>query len=151
MIVYRVRELSKVKSLTPTLRNILESELQRATHRTYLWVYLVFDYLKAKKIKKTLDGIKLGFKTLPKGVNEAYEKILSKSTNDLMARKALTIVLAASRPLTLGELNIAMNMNEDVKSFRDLDLEDEGSFQESLRSWCGLFLLVHHGKVYFLH
>ncbi|KAH6975797.1 hypothetical protein EDB80DRAFT_740131, partial [Ilyonectria destructans] len=24
-------------------------------------------------------------------------------------------------------------------------------FKSSLRSWCGLFVSIHHGKIYFLH
>ncbi|KAH7114778.1 ankyrin repeat-containing domain protein [Dactylonectria estremocensis] len=31
------------------------------------------------------------------------------------------------------------------------DLEDEEDFKMRLRSWCGLFVSIHHGKIYFFH
>ncbi|KAL3965725.1 hypothetical protein ACCO45_000033 [Purpureocillium lilacinum] len=34
---------------------------------------------------------------------------------------------------------------------RAIDLEDEKHFQSRLRSWCGLFVSIHRGKIYFLH
>ncbi|KAL7940504.1 nucleoside phosphorylase domain-containing protein [Trichoderma barbatum] len=68
----------------------------------------------------------------------------------------LSIVLAAGRPLTLLEMNIAMNINNiaqegTAQTFNELDLEDENDFKSRLRSWCGLFISIYHGKVYFLH
>lgn len=73
-----------------------------------------------------------------------------------MVRKALSIVLAASRPLTVLEMNIAINIadtahNITTRTFNDLNLEDECDFKSRLRSWCGLFISIYHGKVYFLH
>ncbi|KKO96409.1 ankyrin repeat domain-containing protein, partial [Trichoderma harzianum] len=84
-------------------------------------------------------------------VNEAYEQILNKSKEDPMVRKALSIILAASRPLTISEMNIAMDIKATTHTFHDLDLEDESDFKSRLRSWCGLFISIYHGKVYFLH
>ncbi|EED19184.1 hypothetical protein TSTA_025060 [Talaromyces stipitatus ATCC 10500] len=89
--------------------------------------------------------------TLPKSVNQAYEQILSKSKEDSMVRKSLSIILVATRPLTISEMNIAVNIDDTVKSFKDLDLEEEKDFMLRLRSWCGLFISVYYGKIYFLH
>ncbi|KAL5084943.1 hypothetical protein Trisim1_011297 [Trichoderma cf. simile WF8] len=73
-----------------------------------------------------------------------------------MVRRALSIILAAKRPLTLSEMNIAMNINDTTQedtttTFDDLDLEDDSDFKSRLRSLCGLFISIYHGKVYFLH
>ena len=68
-----------------------------------------------------------------------------------MVQKALSIILAASRPLTLTEMNVAINTDISSRSIEDLDLEREGDFKRRLRSWCGLFVLIYHSKVYFLH
>ncbi|KAK4233037.1 hypothetical protein C8A03DRAFT_39281, partial [Achaetomium macrosporum] len=84
-------------------------------------------------------------------VNDAYEKILRKSKNKSMVRKVLSIILAASRPLTLSEMNVAVNIDEKSQSIDDLDLEDAEAFKSRLRSWCGLFVSIHHGRIYFLH
>ncbi|KAK0761671.1 hypothetical protein N5P37_005653 [Trichoderma harzianum] len=147
VITYRVNQLS----LSPQIKKYLEKRLQETPHRTYLWVYLIFDHIKQGGFKKTLQGAESTIRTLPKNVNEAYEQILNKSKEDPMVRKALSIILAASRPLTISEMNIAMDIKATTHTFHDLDLEDESDFKSRLRSWCGLFISIYHGKVYFLH
>lgn len=156
VISYRVNQLS----LSSKVRSFLEEKLKETLHRTYLWVYLIFNRLK-HDFKKTLKGAEAAIKTLPKTVHEAYEDILNKSKEDYPVRKALSIILAASRPLTLLEMHIAMNMNniahdstakDDIpQNFDDIDLEKEEDFKSRLRSWCGLFISINYGKVYFLH
>ncbi|PTB62131.1 purine and uridine phosphorylase [Trichoderma citrinoviride] len=156
VITHRVNRLSAKKRLSLESKAYLKTSLQKITHRTYLWVYLIFDYLEKEIFKKTRKGIELLINTLPKSINEAYERILSKSKNGKDVRKALSIILAASRPLSLSEMNIAMNIddsaqNDTTQSFQDIDLEDEDDFRSRLRSLCGLFISIYHGKVYFLH
>ncbi|GKU14015.1 unnamed protein product, partial [Fusarium langsethiae] len=116
-----------------------------------LWVYLVFDYLQKHDFKKTLKGIESAVTTLPTSVNEAYEQILNKANKDPMIPKVLRIILAASRPLTLSEMNVAVNIDDKCQSIDDLDLEDDEDFKARLRSWCGLFVSIHQDSIYFLH
>lgn len=151
VITHRVRQLAEKKRFTPEIKKHLEQLLQESTHRTYLWVYLVFDYLEKEDFKTTRKGVASAISTLPKTVNDAYEKILYKSKDDLMVRHVLCIILAAGRPLTLAEMNIAVNLEETMDSFHDLDLEKEEDFERRLRSWCGLFISVYRGRVYFIH
>ncbi|KAH7146211.1 hypothetical protein EDB81DRAFT_883634 [Dactylonectria macrodidyma] len=89
--------------------------------------------------------------TPSRNVNQAYKKILSKSKDHPMVQKALTIIFAAGRPLTLAEMNAAVNTSRKTLSFEDLDLEVEEDLTSLLRSWCGLFVSVHNGNIYFLH
>ncbi|KAJ5359385.1 ankyrin repeat protein [Penicillium cataractarum] len=114
-------------------------------HHTYLWVYLAFEHLNKEHFKKTIKGVDSTIATLPKCIYQAYEQILSKSKEDPMVRMALSIVLAATRPLTLPEMNIAVNIDDTARSVYDLDLEEEDDFKARLRSWCGLFVSIHHG------
>ncbi|KAI1749278.1 hypothetical protein F4782DRAFT_310430 [Xylaria castorea] len=153
VIKYQVENLAKEKGLSDQVKGHLAERLLGIPHRTYLWVYLVFDYLKKENFKKTPNGIDYTIKTLPKNIYEAYEKILSKSNKeeDSTVRKALSIILAARRPLTILEMNVALNVDSTSKSIHDLDLEGEEDFKRRLRSWCGLFVSIHHGKIYFLH
>ncbi|KFA81656.1 hypothetical protein S40288_09958 [Stachybotrys chartarum IBT 40288] len=153
--------VSEFSNLLHTFTNIRipgeeESETisqEETSHRTYLWLYLVFDYLGRVDFKKTLKGLESTMTTLPRSINEAYENILNKSNNKehQMVRKVLSVILAASRPLTLSEMNVAVNIEDTSESFRDLDLEDEEDFKRRLRSWCGLFISIYHHRVYFLH
>ncbi|KAG9196777.1 hypothetical protein G6514_004687, partial [Epicoccum nigrum] len=151
VIKYRVEQLAKDEKLSNDVQAGLLDALLKIEHRTYLRVYLVFDYLKSEGFKKTRKGIESATKSLPKTVHQAYEKILSKSKDRPIVRKALAIVLAANRALTLSELNVATEIDETTQSWRELDLESEEDFKSRLRSWCGLFVSVYHGKVYFLH
>jgi hypothetical protein len=151
VIRHRVIQLSKTKDLSPSVTNHLEKKLKETPHRTYLWLYLLFNYLENENFKKTLRAVEDLIKTLPKSVNEAYDRVLKRSRQPLVAKKALSIILAASRPLTLSEMNVAMNTNEAAQTIYDLDLEDEADFKLRLRSLCGLFISAHHGRIYFLH
>ncbi|RDH21372.1 ankyrin [Aspergillus niger ATCC 13496] len=149
VIRHRVKGLSP--RLPPEAVTYLEKRLQEGTHRTYLWVYLVFDYLETQNYKRTLTAIKAAIGQLPNSVNEAYDKILSKSGDDGIVLKVLSIILAASRPLTVSEINVALNVEQTLQSLQDLDLEPEKQFTTRLRSQCGLFISIYDNKIHFLH
>jgi hypothetical protein len=111
----------------------------------------MFNYLQDFDFKRTPKGIASTFNALPKSVHQAYEQILSKSKDRRMVQKVLAIILAATRPLTLTEISVAMEVDEKTKSINDIDLEQEHDFKSRLRLWCGLFVSVYHGRIYFLH
>jgi hypothetical protein len=151
VIRHRVDQFATERQLSNEIKTTLEDQLLKMEHCTYLWVYLVFDYLKDFHFKRTPMGIASTFDAMPKSVHYAYEQILSKSKDRRMVRKALAIILAATQPLTLSEMSVAMEVDEKTKSFDDLDLEIEHDFKSRLRSWCGLFVSVYHDRIYFLH
>ena len=152
VILCRVDRLAVERKLSAQVKNHLRNLLLTVQHRTYLWVYLVFEYLKTNDFKKTTKGVESTIQILPKNIDQAYEQILKKTKEHWMVRKALSIILAASRPLTIPEMRIAMEMDKTSQSMDSLDLEEkEEDFKSRLRSWCGLFVSIHHDKVYFLH
>ncbi|KAL6838127.1 hypothetical protein V8C40DRAFT_279665 [Trichoderma camerunense] len=151
VITHRAARLSKKNNLPPEIKNYLEHRLWGTPNRTYLWVFLIFNYLEKETFKKTLKEVESIITTLPKSLNEAYEQILNKSKDNPMVGKALSIILVANRPLTLSEMNVAVNMDKTIHNFHDLDLEQEQYFKSRLRSWCGLFITIYHGRIYFLH
>ncbi|KAL8382976.1 hypothetical protein RB595_006647 [Gaeumannomyces hyphopodioides] len=148
VIEYRVSRMDK---FSDDLKAHLRTRLMNITHRTYLWLYLVFEHLKHTHVKKTVLGLDKAFEDLPKTVDEAYEKILSRSTAPQETRKAILILLAAYRPLKLREVQIAVELAPDAACPESLDLEPDQEFKQRLRGWCGLFVTVHDDKVYFLH
>ena len=99
----------------------------------------------------TKRGVDDSIAALPENVNQAYERILSKSQNSQMVRKVLSIVLVANQPLMLAEMNIAVDIDTSTRNTSDLDLEEKEYFQASLRRLRGLFVSVHHSTVYFLY
>ncbi|KAL4940220.1 hypothetical protein BDV06DRAFT_213639 [Aspergillus oleicola] len=107
---------------------------KKTPHRTYLWVYLVFNYLEEENFKKTVKGVESTLTKIPETVNQAYKRILDKSKEHSTVRKALSIILAASRLLTLSEINIVVSVDNTSWSFNDLDLEDKEDFKSRLRT-----------------
>ncbi|MCJ1312727.1 hypothetical protein MMC25_006403 [Agyrium rufum] len=153
VIHHRVEQLAKSLRLSPALKDHLCKRLLDINHRTYLWIYLVFDHIQREGVKKTEKGIEKLLRTLLETVSQAYEKILSRATDHAKVRKILAIILAAHRPLTLEEMNYAVNIEISPSSTceNDLDLELEDDFKGTLRNLCGLFVSIYHDKVYFLH
>ncbi|KAF3760422.1 hypothetical protein M406DRAFT_53006, partial [Cryphonectria parasitica EP155] len=127
VITHRADQLARQKELSDQVKETLLQKLRGIQHRTYLWVYLLFDFLKTEHFRKTSLGIESAIATLPQNVNQAYEKILNK------------------QPLTVAEMNCAMSTDDN------LDIEQEEDFKSSLRAWFGLFVSIYHGKVYLLH
>lgn len=150
VIKSRVNSLANKLGLKEELKDHLNKRLCEIKHRTYLWIHLVFWFLEEHSFHKTMKGIDAAVAKLPNR-DEAYERILELSTNPEKARKAISIMLAAEVPLSLKELQIAVPTTSETLCANDLDLEDEDDFYMTLRGWCGLFVHVHHQKVYFLH
>lgn len=96
------------------------------------------------------------FRDLPSTVSETYIGLLSKvhpgDQSDM--KLMLQLVLAAARPLTLREMNIALNIRDEQSDFRtedDLDLQQEAEFKAWIYKTCSFFLHAYGGRVYFIH
>ena len=154
VIEYRTDQIAQEFSLKKEVVDHLKSRLLEKSRfsRTYLWTYLVFHELE-KGFKKTKKGVNKYIDELPKTVDAAYEKILDKSTDREKARRVLSILIAAERPLFLKELNVAANIETSprTKCFEDIDLEPEEDFISTLGSWCGLLVSLYGDRIYFLH
>jgi hypothetical protein len=88
---------------------------------------------------------------LPQTVNEAYEKILTRISDKVQARQVLYVIVAAERPMTLSEIDVALEVSSETFRFSDLDLEGPSSRKEFLRQVSALFVTVVNDKVYFIH
>ncbi|PTB49563.1 hypothetical protein M431DRAFT_270473 [Trichoderma harzianum CBS 226.95] len=138
--------------LTPEEEKVLLQELEAIPNRTYLWVHLTLKWIETEirnKINKAEIRDAISF--LPRTVDEAYDKILAKSTNVKETRKLLHIVVAAERPLTLAEMDLALLIREDHKSYEDLALRPPDRVSKYIRDLCGLFINITGGKIYLLH
>lgn len=149
VIEHRVEKFAKEQKLHAELKKKLHDMLLEIEHRTYLWVALLFDDLQYQVLKKTADGIESAIKRLPASVNDAYEKLLSRSTEHSTVRSALSFIIAATRPLTVLEMKIALNARAGILP-KD-DHESEQDFRERLRQLCGLFISFYKDTVYFFH
>ncbi|KAJ5099482.1 hypothetical protein N7532_006483 [Penicillium argentinense] len=64
-------------------------------------------------------------KELPESVEQAYEIILRRchQQNRQDGRRLLNIIVAAQRPLKVSEIDVALEVQPDMISRTDLDLE----------------------------
>ncbi|KAF4197557.1 hypothetical protein CNMCM8694_002459 [Aspergillus lentulus] len=146
----RVKEVKARLRLSEDEQNLLLQNLTRVPNRTYLWVYLTLNLIENKDdIDKT--GIIESTTNLPQSVDEAYEQILSRSTDSQKAKKLLYIVVGAARPLNLREMDLALALREGHRSYADLPLVPEDRFRETMQGLCGLFVTIVDSKIYLLH
>lgn len=141
------------------VQNVLMEQLKKIPHRTYLWLHLILDVVRTS-LDSTKRSIERLVKRLPRTVEDAYDKILTRiDDSDFaeQARRLLHIIVAAARPLTLQEMNIALAIDgnlgrgEPCQSYNDLDLEKKRPFQDKIRNLCGLFVSITDSKIYLIH
>ncbi|OQE19230.1 hypothetical protein PENFLA_c019G00926 [Penicillium flavigenum] len=138
-------------------RQMISKQIKDMENRTYLWLHLTFDiieqspseYSRRSDVKELLSG-------LPSKVSDAYEKILDRSGNELRTKTLLEIVLAASRPLTLDEANMALIMALSKNGFDSYDslkadLWSQDKFKSVVKNLCGLLINVYDSKLFFIH
>ncbi len=150
VIGHKVEDLGSKMDLSESDKSSLRENLSRTPHRTYLWLYLTLDFI-GKKLEFTKDEIAVIAKTIPQDVDDAYTEILNKSPDRKRARRLLHIVLAATRPLTLQEVNVAMVMEERYQFYEDLAVWRPDMSEDKIKNMCGLFLSVVDSKVYLIH
>lgn len=148
----RVKGLGDDLDLPPSTISALEAHLLETTQRTYLWLRLIFDVLR-EQLKTTEKHLLRVIDEIPDSVDAAYETILKRipKSEARRARKLLHIVTAATRPLTVSEMNVALAIEQDCQAFEDLDLEPDQVFQVTIRNICGLFITVVDSRIYLIH
>ena len=150
VIKTEVRSIGFSLSLDIQMQDHLKNRLLNITHRTYLWLKLVLAEVELvfAVTKKQLDRV---IDVLPESVDAGHTAILDRSRDVRQTKRLLHIVLAAKRPLTVEETNVAFNMIEKCKSYDDLDLESTLSFKKRIRNLFGLFVSLTDSRVYLIH
>ncbi|KAI0452816.1 hypothetical protein F5B21DRAFT_505895 [Xylaria acuta] len=151
LIQHRVEQLTTDRKLPKEIKDCLAERLLDVPNPTYLWVHLVFEYLRTFDVEGAVKEIETTIASLPESINEAYEQMLSKSKDHLMVRKALNIISAACRPLTLSEMNVAINLNKQFNSISNIELEEEEDFKSHFKEFFGLFVSIRRGKIDLFH
>ncbi|KAH8732097.1 ankyrin repeat-containing domain protein, partial [Phaeosphaeriaceae sp. PMI808] len=146
----RVQDIGARLRLSQKEEDTLLQELLRIPNRTYLWVHLTLDLIE-NDVNINQTEILKATSRLPRTVNEAYDRTLSRSRDLKSARKILHLIVAAARPLNLKEMALALELEESRPSWNDRTLLTEERFRENLRDACGLFVTVIDSKIYLLH
>lgn len=146
----RVEDVGVQLRLIKEEQDLLLQGLMQIPNRTYLWAHLTLDLI-MKDLSIDRARIANAVSGIPEEIDEAYEKILSKSHDVEQAKKILHIVVAAARPLTLEEMNLALALQNSHRSNNDIELKPEERFRQELRDICGLFITILDSKIYLLH
>ncbi|KAJ3485081.1 hypothetical protein NLG97_g6894 [Lecanicillium saksenae] len=132
-------------------QKIAKSLKEKGT-KTYLWLALTLDIIKDNpSLYSRRTDVETLIRDIPDQVSDAYERILSRSSNMTWTSALLGILLAATRPLTLDETNHAL-----AYALADPDDEDEpepwkGDFKATVKNICGLIVNVYDGALFFIH
>lgn len=150
VIKAKVEDIAEELNLSEEVKLSLHKRLSEVPNRTYLWLHLIFDQLKealGRTKKKLLNVID----KLPKTVEQAYEEMLVRCTEEEEARRVLQIIVAAKRPLTLCEIDVALEIRPNLTSYAELDLEGDANREQWIRKSCGLFVSIVDSRIYLIH
>ena len=136
-------------------RESIRKRLKEMENRTYLWLFLTIDIIKGSRSqyskKSSIDKLLLN---LPPRISDAYERILDRSSDPTRAYALLQLIVAATRPLSLEEANVALTLatqEEPLGSYREIELWPLSRFESIVQDICGLFVSVHDRKLYLIH
>ncbi|KAJ5656159.1 hypothetical protein N7507_008109 [Penicillium longicatenatum] len=109
VVKMQVEELARSAFLSSDIKKRLEEQLLQMEHRTYLWLHLAIDDIRST-LENSLQPALESIQAVPPSVDEAYTRILSRVPPEQMnvVRKALQIIVAARRPLSIVEMAMAL-------------------------------------------
>jgi ankyrin repeat protein len=143
----KIKDFKRLRGLYGVDDVAVREQLKKVENRTYLWISLIFPELE-KMAEYAKDELLKAIQRVPPTLDQAYERILRNSSDVGKARRLLRIVYAASRPLTLAEMNRALSIHDDGYLAA---LTPPQSFSDIVRSLCGLFVSILHSKIYLIH
>ncbi|KAL9116525.1 MAG: hypothetical protein Q9187_006950 [Circinaria calcarea] len=153
VIEEQVNTLAKKFPLQPDAKARLKNKLLSMEHRTYLWLHLAIECIK-ETFQNSFRPSEEEIQSLPATVEDAYEQILKRgaSRNKDNVFKILKIIVAARRPLTVGEMAVAVGVATSPKLELEVKLGiDKNWLKQQLPQWCGLFVFINHSRIYLIH
>lgn len=146
----RLSSIASRLQLTDEHCSIVKGALGNVPQKTYLWANLVLDEI-GKDIEANSKSLQSIITTLPKTLDEAYEKILKRGGRPERVKRMLSILLAVREPLNLQQLSEIWAVEVETTSCREMDIKPEKQMSDLLMGLCGLFVIISNRKVHFLH
>ncbi|KAF4631578.1 hypothetical protein G7Y89_g6554 [Cudoniella acicularis] len=128
----------------------LQQRLIDGADRTFLWTTLIIQLLKDASEQGASQN-QLEAIIQSRDIDEVYSRLLQQTSSPLKARALLSIVLAVARPLTLNEMCVATAIRLGHKNLGALERDFVHPFENHVRTLCGHFLRIIHGKIYLVH
>ncbi|KAF8863616.1 hypothetical protein BDZ45DRAFT_583384, partial [Acephala macrosclerotiorum] len=146
-----VPDLAIELDLPSSVEQHLLDRLLSIPNRTYLWLHLIINQIRISSGVSTTSRLGRIISEIPPTVEAAYEDILNKSTDIALAKRLLHIIIAATRPLSLDEMNVALNIQQSARTLEDLELEARDIFYGTVRNLCGLFVSIVDSQIFLIH
>lgn len=155
---FKLNELAARRGLKPEQTDSMRQSLRLKgeEQRTYLWLKLVFEVLH-RTFPKSAKDWKKHIENPPDTVFKAYEALLNQVSEDDGERESvrvlLHLVVTAHRPLTLREMNVAINVREYLggRDENSMGLLADSQFKSWLTDTCGFFVTVYDDRVFLIH
>lgn len=148
----KIKQLGEELGLSEQVQSSLQKRLSQVPQRTYLWLRLIFEEIEnaLSWVEPTLLRI---IDQLPLTIEKAYENLLGKCKFKEKARLVLQIIVAAARPLTLSEMDIALAIasRPESRSYEDLTDREFEHREIQIRNLCGLFVTIVDSRIYLIH
>ena len=137
-------------SIPAQFKESVQTKLINGADQTHLWTSLVLKLLKDALIdgasKNDIHSILNSH-----DIYDLYNHMLRRSSNPVQARLLLQILLAARRPLTVDEMNIALSITPSHQTLASINSELKHPAENYIFSLCGHFIRVIRSKVYLVH
>ncbi|KAI0840854.1 hypothetical protein F5Y06DRAFT_294126 [Hypoxylon sp. FL0890] len=135
----------------------MEAEIVARANRTFLWVSLILSLLE-QKVEAGASRRELDALLKNRDIYNIYSELLSSRSTSQKARKVLMIILAATRPLRVDEISVALAVTPEDDTtrsgrttFDDIEYDLVHPFENHIKSLCGHFIRIIRQKVYFVH
>ncbi|KAJ5697367.1 hypothetical protein N7488_011051 [Penicillium malachiteum] len=162
----KLETICKIRYLKPGDQWFLLKSLRRNPNQTYLWIHPILEWIEEDS-STTLSRAKIQEITLSilQTVDEAYEEILSEIESKgnvhsgrkrkLEVKRLLSVIVAASSPLTCQELSVALSLTTIHQSYTDIHHIWENAYRchQYIKESCALFISIlgPDSRVHLLH
>ncbi|XDG09599.1 hypothetical protein ABKA04_009214 [Annulohypoxylon sp. FPYF3050] len=137
--------------------NDIRGKILARADRTFLWVSLILSLLE-QKVEAGASRRELDKLLRNRDIYNIYSELLATRSGSQKARKILMIMLAATRPMTVSEISIALAVVPEDETKRDgrttlKHIEDDIRYplENHIKSLCGHFIRIIRKRVYFVH
>ena len=137
-------------NLPARFKTIVQDKLISGADQTHLWTTLIMNLLRDASINAVSES-DIHSILNSRGIYDIYDHMLRRSSNSEQARTLLQILLAAQRPLTLDEINIALSIRSVHQTRTSILSEVKHPAENYIFSLCGHFIRVIRSKVYLVH
>ena len=137
-------------SIPAQFKKSVQTKLINGADQTHLWTSLVLKLLKDALINGVSEKDILQILNSC-DIYDLYNHMLRRSSNPEQARLLLQILLAAARPLTLDEMNIALSITPSHQTLASIMSELKHPAENYIFSLCGHFIRIIRSKVYLVH